>query len=154
MRDFNDKDRTRKRERIQLPENPANLTEETLLQLEEAVQAGLRDGYLPCPAAWRIARDFNVPRIAVGAVLDRLGRRVTDCQLGCFKVDKTPYDGSQPEKNHDDVVAEVSSLCQQDRLTCEAAFEIARRLKVRPMDVADAANVNGCKIRQCQLGCF
>jgi len=153
MRDFNDKDRTKKQERLQLPENPANLTEETLSQLEEAVQAGLRDGYLPCPAAWRIARDFNVPRIAVGAVLDKLSRRVTDCQLGCFKVEKTPYDGSQPEVR-EDVAREVVTLCQQNALTCEAAFEIARRLKVRPMDVANAANVNGCKIRQCQLGCF
>lgn len=152
-RDFNDKDRTKKTGRIQLPENPADLPEKTLRGLRETVTTSLRDGYLPCPTAWKMAKDFDVPRIAVGAVLDNLGHRVTDCQLGCFKVEKTPYDGSAPSIR-DDIAEAIEPLCQQDELTCTAAFEIAEQFSAKPMDVANIANVKNCKIRGCQLGCF
>lgn len=153
MRDFSDKDRRKKKTRIQLPENPANLPTATLQQLETAVTASLKDGYLPCPAAWKIAKDFNVPRINVGAALDRLGRRITDCQLGCFKVDKTPYNGTTLPVR-DDIADVAATYCDMEELTCTVALNIARKLKAKPIDVANAANVRGCKIRRCQLGCF
>ena len=88
MRDFNEKDKKKKRERIALPDNPANLPAEKLSELESTVSSSLRDGYMPCPLAWKIAREADVPRIAVGAVIDKMGRRVTDCQIGCFKIEK------------------------------------------------------------------
>ena len=70
-RDFNEQDKKKKKARIQLPENPANLPQETLGRLEAAVTASLREGYLPCPAAWRIAKDFDIPRMPSGAVMDK-----------------------------------------------------------------------------------
>lgn len=152
-RNFDDADKTRKLERIQLSGNPAGLPEEILEKLRAAVTSSLKNGYLPCPAAWKIAKDHDVPKIAVGAVLDSLGHRVTDCQLGCFKVDKTPYDGSEVPVR-EDIAAAVEPLCQRDELTCTAAFEIARRYGAKPMDIANIANMTGCKIRRCQLGCF
>ena len=154
MRDFNDHDRKKKSGRIRLPDNPGNLSEDLLLQLEAAVKAALKDGYVPCPSGWRIAKDAGVSRLDVGAAIDRLGIRVTDCLLGCFKVSKTAYDGVTDEPLSEEVVRRVTALGEKGELTCAVAFELAGELNVRPLSVADAANARGYKIRQCQLGCF
>jgi hypothetical protein len=153
-RDFNDADRTRKKRRIEIPENPADLSPEGLAELEKAVRAAVKDGYIACPAAWKVAADRGVPKIAVGSVMDKLGLRFTDCQLGCFKVDKTPYDGGERPGVPDEVAARIEALQQRGELTCPNVFALAKELRVRPMLAADSANVRGYKIRQCQLGCF
>jgi len=154
MRDFSDKDRRKKKTRIQLPENPANLPKETLQQLETAVTASLKDGYLYCPTAWKIAKDFDVPRIAVGSVMDKLGVRITDCQIGFFKVDKTPYLGTAPQEPLPELTAGLRELDAACNLNCPTIFELARRFKTTPLKVSEAANILGLKIRGCQLGCF
>ncbi len=154
MRDFNDKDRTKKSPRIQLGENPANLPSERLALLESAVRAALKDGYLPCPAGWKIAKDMAIPGIAVGAVMDKLGVRVTNCQLGFFKVDKTAYPGAAPQEASPEIAAGLRELDAARDLTCPAVFELARRLKTTPMKVSGAANILGLKIGGCRLGCF
>jgi len=153
-RDFNDADRAKKKRRIELPENPANLSPEGLANLERAVISAVRDGFIACPAAWKVAANQGVPRIAVGSMMDRLGLRFTDCQLGCFKVDKTPYDGGERPGITGEVNDRIEDLQQRGELTCPSVFALAKELRVKPMTAADAANVRGYKIRQCQLGCF
>ncbi len=154
MRDFNDKDRKKKRSRISLEENPANLSVDTLSLLESATSASLKDGYLRCPVAWKIARKLNVPKIAVGAMMDKLGARVTECQLGFFNVDKTPYTGPAPQEPSPELTSSLRELDAMDKLTCPAIFELARQFKTTPLKVSEAANILGLKIRKCQLGCF
>lgn len=154
MRDFNDADRKKKSRRIQLPENPGNLSAEALAQLEDAVKAAVRDGGVSCPSGWRIAKDAGVSRLDVGVRIDKLGIRVTDCQLGCFTVGKTPYTGESTEAFGEAVSREVEDLNAQGKFTCSNVFALARKLGVKPVAVADAGNVKGYKIRECQLGCF
>ena len=154
MRDFNDADRTKKSRRIELPENPGNLSEEALSLLEQAVKGAVKEGYLACPAGWRVARDRGVSRLDVGAMMDRLGIRVTDCQLGCFTVSKTAYTGAPAAPLSAEVVRRVEALGAKDELTCASAFALAGELGIAPLSIADAANALGYKIRQCQLGCF
>ena len=154
MRDFNEQDKQKKKMRIQMPQNPANLPKETLRQLETEVSASLRDGYLPCPVAWKIAKDLDVPRIAIGSVMDKLGVRVTDCQIGFFKMDKTPYLGNAPQEPSSKITTGLHELDAAGNLTCPTTFELARRLKTTPIKVSEAANILGLKIRDCQLGCF
>ena len=154
MRDFNDADRKKKSGRITLPDNPGNLSGEALSQLESAVKAVVTDSYVACPSAWQIAKDTGVSRLDVGVMIDKLGMRVTDCQLGCFKVGKTPYTGSETESFGEEVASRVQTLCEAGELTCSNISALARELNVKPRAVADAINVRGGKIRQCQLGCF
>jgi hypothetical protein len=66
MRDFNDKDRMKESSRIELGENPANLSPEALSILESAIKAALKEGHLSCPAGWKIAKDLAIPKIAIG----------------------------------------------------------------------------------------
>ncbi len=40
------------------------------------------------------------------------------------------------------------------RLPCAVAFQVARKLKVTPKQVGEAANKLNIKIASCQLGCF
>ena len=154
MRDFNNVDRLKKDQRIKLPENPANLPEKTVRWLEGEVKLRLKNGYLSCPTAWKIARDAGVPRIAVGAVTDSLGVRVTDCQLGCFKVDKTPFRNRDVPPVPETVMRRLASFAADGSLTCYDAFQLARELGVKPAVIADAVNLSSLKIYRCQLGCF
>ncbi len=53
-------------------------------QLEARIKASLINGRLPCPAAFTIAKDLNLELKEVGKAVDKLGIRVSDCQLGLF----------------------------------------------------------------------
>ena len=154
MRKFEDKDRQKKKDRITLGDNPAGLDKETLDRLETAVSESLKDGRLPCPAGWKIAKDMGIPKIAVGAMMDRLGIRVTDCQIGFFKVEKTPYEGMKKENPPEEIIKELEELHRAGELKCSSIFELAGRLKTTPLKLSDAANFLGLKILGCQLGCF
>ncbi len=154
MRDFCDADRKKKSGRITLPENPSNLSEEVLAQLENAVKAAVKDGYVSCPAGWKVAGNMGVSRLDVGAMIDKLSIRVTDCQLACFAVSKTSHLGSATEPVSEGVASRVEALEEKGELTCVNVFALASELNVKPMSVANAANAKGYKIRQCQLGCF
>jgi hypothetical protein len=154
MREFNETDKKRKRARIEIPENPAELSPEKLAELEESVKSYLKDGYLACPVAWTLAKKADVPRIAVGAMVDKLGYRITDCQLGCFKVDKTLYSEPPRESLDPEMIAEIEELDNDKKLTCEKAFDLASKYRQKPMVVGNEASARNMKIRNCQLGCF
>ena len=154
MRDFNEVDREKKNERIHIKGNPGDLSKESLSELESVVKASLKDGYLSCPVAWGIARKSNVPKTTIGEIADRLGIRITNCQLGCFKVEKTPYDNSFYSNSDGEICNILKELHETDQLTCAKAFELARQLNLKPMVIANEVNAMGLKIHGCQLGCF
>ena len=52
--------------------------------LEEYLSTRLLNGRLPCEAAWSIADRFNLSKLQIGAVCDRLGIKINACQLGTF----------------------------------------------------------------------
>lgn len=154
MRIFDESDRKKKSGRITLPDNPGGLTSEVLAKLETAVTSALKDGYVSCPVGWKIARDLDISRLDVGAMIDKLGIRVTDCSLGCFKVSKTGFAGKVRAPFSEEAAYRIEVLEEQGALTCANVFGLAKELGVEPMSLADAANVRGYKIRHCQLGCF
>ncbi len=154
MRSFGEADRKKKKTRIQLQENPGKLSNEVLSQLEDTVKASLKDGYLPCAVAFKIAKEVQVPKVAVGGMTDRLGIRVTNCQIGCFKVDKTIHDNSAHEDPDDGSISKLNALKENNELTCANVFDLAEQLKSTPMAIADVANLRNLKIYSCQLGCW
>lgn len=154
MRNFNEADKEKKQARIQIKENPGNLSKEMLSHLEDKVKASSRDGQLPCGTASRIAQDANVPKISVGELVDRLDIRITNCQIGCFKVEKNLHENLDKKKPDDNIIAVLDTLNKNNELTCATVFEVAAKLKLTPMAVADVANSHDLRIRHCQLGCF
>ena len=155
MRDFSEADREqKKKERRVLPENPADLPTKKLADLEENIKSALENGYLSCPVAWSIAKREGVPKIAVGAITDKLGFRITNCQIGCFKVDKTLY--SEPPKDiiSEELAKTLEELDREGKLTCEKTFELAKEYNLKPMTLGNEISARGIKVHQCQLGCF
>ena len=53
-------------------------------RLLEEVERRARDGRLPCAVALELAAELGVAPLAVGQAANRLGVKITDCQLGCF----------------------------------------------------------------------
>jgi len=49
---------------------------------------------------------------------------------------------------------EMRASLVNGKLPCAVAFKIARKLKVSPRQVGNAANRLNIKISSCQLGCF
>ena len=49
---------------------------------------------------------------------------------------------------------EIKASLVNDKLPCTNAFGIAKKLKIKPKQVGDAANELDIKIASCQLGCF
>jgi hypothetical protein len=49
---------------------------------------------------------------------------------------------------------EMRASLVNGKLPCAVAFKVARKLKVSPRQVGDAANRLNIKISSCQLGCF
>jgi hypothetical protein len=49
---------------------------------------------------------------------------------------------------------EMRASLVSGKLPCAAAFWIAKKFKVAPKEVGDAANRLKIKIASCQLGCF
>ena len=49
---------------------------------------------------------------------------------------------------------EMRASLVNGKLPCATAFKIAKKLKVSPKQVGDAANRLNIKISSCQLGCF
>jgi hypothetical protein len=63
-----------------------------------------------------------------------------------FQRGGNPLDGTLENEIQDSLV--------DGKLPCAVAFKIARKLKVTPKQVGDAANRLNIKITSCQLGCF
>ena len=53
-------------------------------ELEAAIRGRLAGGRLPCTAAWKIAAEMKIPRMAVSAACEALKLKVKPCQLGAF----------------------------------------------------------------------
>ena len=52
--------------------------------LNEAIQENLVKGRLPCLAAWDIAKNLTVTKLAVSMACESLNVKICDCQLGAF----------------------------------------------------------------------
>ena len=53
-------------------------------ELEEKIAACLVNDQLPCSIAFKIAKELKVSLREVGETTDKLGIKLSSCQLGCF----------------------------------------------------------------------
>ena len=51
----------------------------------EAIKQRTTDNYIPCAVCFQIAEEFGIPKRELGKLLDELGIKVIQCQLGLFK---------------------------------------------------------------------
>ncbi len=53
-------------------------------ELEEKIRSSLVNGKLPCPVAFKVAREMKVSLKEVGETANKLSIKIAACQLGCF----------------------------------------------------------------------
>jgi hypothetical protein len=53
-------------------------------EMKENITSALKNGRLPCAAAWKIAEKLNIPRMKVSAACEALQIKIKPCQLGAF----------------------------------------------------------------------
>ena len=53
--------------------------------IEYEILRTAKDGNIDCVQALAIAKKFEVPPKEIGAEIDKLGIKIHNCQLGCFK---------------------------------------------------------------------
>ena len=53
-------------------------------ELEEKLKSSLVNGRLPCPVAFKIAKDMDVSLKEIGETANKLEIKISSCQLGCF----------------------------------------------------------------------
>ena len=126
--------------------------------VQEAVQAQLVKGQLPCAHAMAIAQDLGVSPGDVGSVANQAGIRISFCQLGLFGY------GPKAEGKHKIVqplsvvpqaVAEhLHAAAAADGISCFTLWQIADQLSLSRLEAAGAVETLGMHVSHCQLGCF
>jgi hypothetical protein len=51
----------------------------------EAIKQQATDNHIPCAICFQIAEEYGIPKRELGKILDELGIKVIQCQLGLFK---------------------------------------------------------------------
>lgn len=54
-------------------------------ELEARIRDRLTYGKLPCKAAWLIAEEMGLQKLAVSSACEALGIKISNCQLGAFQ---------------------------------------------------------------------
>ena len=119
-----------------------------------ALKQQTSDGEVPCAVAFKIASELGVEPELVGKTADLLELRLKKCQLGLF--------GYEPDKRivkpAETVSGELETCIRKEltdnRLFCEKAWKVAKKLGLTKMAVSSACERLGIKINACRLGAF
>jgi len=122
--------------------------------IEKKLNKNSENGNIPCPVIHAIAKQLSVEPHKIGTQADLHEMRILYCQLGLFGweplgklIDKT-IKISQP------LDLEITNAADNNRITCLTIWEIAKKLKIKKLDVASACEKKGIKIKKCQIGAF
>jgi hypothetical protein len=124
-----------------------------------AIRNSLAEGQLPCVTAFLIAQRFGATPLAVGEEADRLGVRLSRCQLGLFgygpKAEGKHRRVTAMETVPPDMAAAIRQAVAADgKMSCVEAWRIANDLCVSKQTISDAAEGLGVRVGDCQLGAF
>ncbi len=122
--------------------------------IADAVKKSANKDGISCASAFKIVANLDVSAAEVGKTIDLLDLKLMKCQLGLF--------GYAPERSilkpvesvPADLESAIKNAMKDGRLSCLSAWEIAKTMDLKKLDVAFAAESMGIKIKPCQLGAF
>lgn len=124
--------------------------------LIQRLEAYREQGSVPCALAFRIAEMSGTLPQAVREVADRMGIRISECQLGLFGYELYGEKrwvrrlGAVPPL----LAQSVRAACAEGRLTCAASWRLADERGVPRLLFGSVAESLNVRILRCQLGCF
>ncbi len=128
-------------------------------KIMEMLNAYPEDGRIPCAVAHYIAALLSVTPIRVAKVINQMGLKIYQCQLGLFGYGRkgvSSYKVIGREVEVPPVFKEIleKETCGEQVVSCELLWEIAEQTGVTRFEAGNAADAYGYKITPCQLGCF
>jgi hypothetical protein len=116
------------------------------------------DEGLPCPVAHYIAAELGVSPVEVGRAADDMNIRCTMCQLGLFGYavkGRPAYRVRQPmESVPEELEQAIQSASREGRVSCADLWQIGRALSFSRLEMGNAVEGLGIKVKPCQLGFF
>jgi len=124
-------------------------------EIAAQIKGSLTEGRLPCASAFKIVRRLKVSPQQVGEVANELGVKISRCQLGLFGYGSNKGKSLEPvQEVMEELEVRIRDRIVEGGLPCTTAWDIARELTMKRIDVARAAESLDIRIIQCQLGCF
>jgi hypothetical protein len=123
-------------------------------RIEMEIKERCENQEISCSRAFEIADHLNLKPKEVGRTADLMNIQLVKCQLGLFgykpenKIVKAERTSNQALQDA------VTGSSENNRLTCEKAWQIADQLKISKLKVSNVSQANGIKIKSCQLGAF
>jgi len=127
-----------------------------MTDLERKLKDRLRDGQLPCAFAFRLAAETKTTPAEVGAEVNRLGVRISRCQLGLFGYKAFGRKGLLQgfEEVPGDVAVSLKAAATNGTISCADLWRVAEEHGLPRVAVACAAETLDLQVTPCQLGCF
>lgn len=123
-------------------------------RIRDLINRHAKNNELPCALAFKIADELNVSPAAVGTTTDLLEMMLVKCQLGLFGYSPSKKVVKPKAPENKKLEGTIRDSLVDGALSCEKAWEIARRFDVSKMTVSAACEHLKIKIRPCQLGAF
>ena len=120
----------------------------------DALRRESDDGQIACVVAFKIASETGRDPSEIGVTADLLELRLCKCQLGLFGYSPRKRIVKAAEEVSEDLRKRIQASLTENRLSCAAAWKIAKDSGLRKMAVSSACEKLGIKISHCQLGAF
>ena len=122
--------------------------------IEKEINKRCKKHEISCVRAFEIAEQLNVKPMEVGRTADLMNITVVKCRLGLFGYQPENKIVKAEETSNRALQDAVTGSSENNRLTCEKAWQIADQLKISKLKVSNVSQANGIKIKSCQLGAF
>ncbi|MGD9007425.1 MAG: hypothetical protein PVG41_05860 [Desulfobacteraceae bacterium] len=122
--------------------------------IEKEIKKRCQKPVISCARAFEIARHLNVKPIEVGRTADLMNIKVVKCQLGLFGYQPENKIVKAEETSNQALLDAVTGSSENNRLTCEKAWQIADQLNISKLKVSNVSQADGIRIKNCQLGAF
>lgn len=122
--------------------------------LKKEILEQVKNNSIACKKAEEIAGEMGFSLEETGRTIDILNIKITKCQLGLFGYGETQKIVQPAKEIPPELKQEITSSLEDEKLSCKAAWEIAKKLNIARTKVAATCEALNIKIKPCQLGAF
>ena len=122
--------------------------------IAEKIQALADNHCLNCALAHQAGKALNVSPLEIGRQIDLLEYRITECQLGLFGYNNGEKKIDPEIEIAPDLNEQLDAANKDGRISCLECWNIAKKLKIKRLDIGSACEKKNIRIKPCQLGAF